>query len=210
LTAEQFIDDIRLAGLAMPVAYFMIERAAEMAMALKMENFNIPLSINVFGSEMLREDFIRFMDRVLLEHHLQSGDLHLEYASPTFASAKSHNQLRIEELRELGVHIGIDRFGESPIVLSALADLNVDYIKLAPSLTRQPQAEGVEHVVAELVAMQQQRGIKIICGGIENQPQLDFANKLKPDAVQGHLLEQPISSKGLMSWVHQWYFEQNN
>ncbi|WP_256729601.1 hypothetical protein [Pseudoalteromonas sp. Scap03] len=40
---------------------FVIERAGELAMALRMEGMRVPLSVNLFGPEMLNEEFVDFV-----------------------------------------------------------------------------------------------------------------------------------------------------
>nr|WP_238937639.1 EAL domain-containing protein [Pseudoalteromonas sp. S16_S37] len=210
LNAESFIEDIRLAGLALPVARFVIERAAELAMALKMEGLQVPLNINIFGQEMLQQDFLSFMDHILLEHYLQAGEILLEFPAQVFLNIDQQTLSRIEQLRQLGVHIGIDRFGQTPIQLNQLSELQVDFIKLSAELTAQPQPEGALAIFKNLVAMQQQRGVTVICEGIESKAQLEFAKLLKCDAVQGHYLAQPMSSKGVMGWLHKWQSKDND
>ncbi|BBN82802.1 hypothetical protein PA25_27870 [Pseudoalteromonas sp. A25] len=210
LSAERFIEDIRLAGLALPVARFVIERAAEIAMALKMEGFQVPLSINIFGSEMLQQDFIRFMDHILLEHYLQAGDILLEFPANLLPRLDYQSLDNIDQLRRLGIHIGIDRFGQAPIQLDTLSELQVDFIKLSSSLTAQPQPNGARAVCQSLVSMQQQRGLKVFCEGIESKAQFEYAKELECDAMQGHFLAQPMSSKGVMGWLHKWTSDNSN
>ncbi|CAH9054020.1 hypothetical protein PSECIP111854_01282 [Pseudoalteromonas sp. CIP111854] len=202
LTAEYFIEDIRLAGLSLPVAHFVIERAAEIAMAIKMEGLKVPLSINIFGPEMLQKDFLSFMEHILLEHYLQDGEILLEFPASLFTNIDQQTQVCITQLRQLGVHIGIDRFGESALKLSNLFNLQVDFIKLSSALTEQPQPAGVEALLHNIVAMQHERGIKVICEGVENKVQLEFAEQLSCNAIQGHFLAQPMSCKGLIGWLH--------
>ncbi len=210
LDAEQFIDDVRLAGLATPVAHFVIERAAEIAMALKMEDIQVPLTVNVFGPEIFRDGFLDFMEHVLLEHYLQAGEIHLEYPSSLLENMDKKSQSRIEELRQLGVDVGIDRFGDYPITLNSLADLRVDYIKLSPILTQLPKPQGIDKVLTDMIAMQQLRGIKVMCKGVESEQQLALAKKLNCDAIQGHHLASPMNTKNIMSWLHQWHLQRNS
>lgn len=209
LNADQFIDDVRLAGLAMSVAHFVIERAAEIAMALKMEDIQVPLTVNVFGPEMFRDGFLDFMEHVLLEHYLQAGEIYLEYPSALLEHMDKKSQSRIEELRQLGVDVGIDKFGEYPITFNRLANLQIDYIKLSPILTQLPQPQGCDKVLIDMIAMQQLRGVKVICKGVESEQQLVLAKKLNCDAIQGHHLASPMNTKNLMSWLHQWHLQRN-
>ncbi|TMO58767.1 GGDEF domain-containing phosphodiesterase [Pseudoalteromonas aurantia] len=208
LAAGQFIEDIRLAGLAVPVAYYVIERAAEIAMALRMDNIYMPLSVNVFGPEMLHEEFIEFLDRILLEHHLLPGDLIIECPSALFMSLDAQGVAMVARLRSIGVRLCVDGFGEAPLILAKLPKLSVDYVKVGRSLTAEHQQQGqFKSVVRGMVEMQQQLNSKVICEGVETQEQLNFVKSLDTFAAQGYFFARPLSSVGMISWLKQWKIE---
>ncbi|KAF7769026.1 hypothetical protein PCIT_a3567 [Pseudoalteromonas citrea] len=208
LAAGKFIEDIRLAGLAVPVAYYVIERAAEIAMALRMDNIHMPLSVNVFGPEMLHEEFIEFLDRILLEHHLLPGDLIIECPSALFMSLDAQGVAMVARLRSIGVRLCVDGFGEAPLILAKLPKLSVDYVKVGRSLTAGHQQQGqFKSVVRGMVEMQQQLNSKVICEGVETQEQLNFVQNLDTFAAQGYFFARPLSSVGMISWLKQWKIE---
>lgn len=211
LAASKFIDDIRIAGLALPVAQFVIERAAEIAMALKMEGIKMALSVNVFGPEMLHEEFIEFLDDVLLTHHLEAGDLIIECPSELFMSLDAQGVAMIARLRSIGVRLCVDGFGEAPLVLAKLPKLTVDYVKVGQSLTRDHQHQGaLRGIVRGLVDMQHQLDCAVICEGVESQEQLNFAQSLNTFAAQGYYFERPLSSVGMLSWIKQYQLEHHH
>jgi EAL domain-containing protein (putative c-di-GMP-specific phosphodiesterase class I) len=208
LSARKFINDIRIAGLAMPVAQFVIERAAEIAMALKMDGIKMAISVNVFGPEMLDEEFIEFLDGVLMAHHLKAGDLIIECPSALFMSLDAQGLAMITRLRSIGVRLCIDGFGEEPLVLAKLPKLMVDYVKVGQSLTYDHQHQGaLRGVVRGLVDMQHQLECAVICEGIESLEQLNFAKSLNTFAAQGYYFERPLSSVGVLSWIKQYKLE---
>lgn len=208
LAANVFIDDIRLSGLALPVAQFVIERAAEIAMALKMENLSIPLSLNVFGPEMLHEEFIEFIDGVLQEHQLNPGSLIIECPAALFLSLTPQEIAMIARLKSLGVKLCVDGFGEAPLVLAKLPKLSVDYVKIGQSLTREHQHQGqFKAMVRGVVEMQQQLNSKVLCEGVETLEQLNFTKSLNTYGAQGYYFARPLSSVGMISWLKQWNAE---
>lgn len=211
LAAGKFIEDIRIAGLALSVAQYVIERAAEIAMALKMEGIKMALSVNVFGPEMLHEEFIEFLDDVLLTHHLEAGDLIIECPSALFMSLDPQGVAMIARLRSIGVRLCVDGFGEAPLVLAKLPKLTVDYVKVGQSLTRDHQHQGaLRGIVRGLVDMQHQLDCAVICEGVENQEQLKFAQSLNTFAAQGYYFERPLSSVGMLTWIKQYQLEHHH
>ncbi len=208
LSANKFIDDIRVAGLSYPVAAYVIERAAELAMALRMEGIELPLSINVFGPEMLHEEFIEFVDRIMTEHRLEPGDLIIECPLDLFMSLDDQGKAMVARLNSIGIKLCIDGFGDTPIWLAKLPNLNVEYIKVAASLTADfAHQSQVRSLVSGMVDMHNQNNAKVICEGVETLEQLKFVKSLNTYAAQGYYFNYPLSSVGMMSWLKQWRLE---
>ncbi|MCQ8883011.1 GGDEF domain-containing phosphodiesterase [Pseudoalteromonas shioyasakiensis] len=208
LSANKFIDDIRVAGLSYPVAAYVIERAAELAMALRMEGIELPLSINVFGPEMLHEEFIEFVDRIMAEHRLEPGDLIIECPLDLFMNLDEQGKAMVARLSSIGIKLCIDGFGDTPIWLAKLPNLNVEYIKVAASLTADfAHQSQVRSLVSGMVDMHSQNNAKVICEGVETIEQLKFVKSLNTYAAQGYYFNYPLSSVGMMSWLKQWRLE---
>ena len=205
LSANRFIDDIRIAGLAYPLAKFVIERAAELAMALRIEGITVPLSINVFGPEMLNEEFVEFVDSVISEHQLEPGDLIVECPLHIFTSLDDKGRAMIARLNNIGLKVCVDGLGDNPVLLSKLPSLAVEYIKVAPSLTADfSNQNNIRSLVSGMVEMHNQQKTKVIFEGVETLEQLKFVKSLKAYAAQGYYFGHPLSSIGLMSWLKQW------
>ncbi|MCF6144310.1 hypothetical protein PMAG_a3153 [Pseudoalteromonas mariniglutinosa NCIMB 1770] len=208
LSANRFIDDIRVAGLAYPLATFVIERAAELAMALRMEGISMPLSINLFGSEMLNEEFIEFIDRIFAEHNLQAGDLIIECPLNLFMSLDEQGKAMVSRINSIGIKVCVDGLGDSPIWLAKLPNLAVEYVKIAPALTADfSQQSHVRSLISGMVDMHNQQNAKVICEGVETREQLNFVKSLNTYAAQGYYFSHPLSSVGMISWLKQWQIE---
>ncbi|MFC3032895.1 EAL domain-containing protein [Pseudoalteromonas fenneropenaei] len=208
LAANVFIDDIRIAGLSLRLAQYVIERAAELAMALQMEKRPIALSFNVFGPEMLHEEFIEFIDKVMTEHNLPQGKLIIECPAALFLSLSSQEVAMIARLKSLGVRLCVDGFGEAPLVLAKLPKLAVDYVKIGQSLTREHQQQGqFKAMVRGMVEIQQQLNSKVLCEGVETLEQLQFVKSLNTYGAQGYYFARPLSSVGMLTWLERWQAE---
>jgi EAL domain-containing protein (putative c-di-GMP-specific phosphodiesterase class I)/GGDEF domain-containing protein len=205
LSASQFINDIRIAGLGYSLATFVIERAGELAMALRMEGMRVPLSVNLFGPEMLNEEFVDFVYGVIGEHQLRPGDLILECPLHIFTSLDDKGRAMIARLNSLGLKVCVDGLGDNPVLLSKLPSLAVAYIKISPALTADfSNQNNIRSLVGGMVEMHNQQQTKVIFEGVETLDQLKFVKSLKAYASQGYYFGHPLSSLGLMSWFKQW------
>lgn len=205
LSASRFINDIRIAGLGYSLATFVIERAGELAMALRMEGISVPLSVNLFGPEMLNEEFVDFVYRVIGEHQLRPGDLIIECPLHVFTSLDDKGRAMIARLNSLGLKVCVDGLGDNPVLLSKLPSLAVEYIKVSPALTADfSNQNNIRSLVSGMVEMHYQQQTKVIFEGVETLDQLKFVKSLKAYASQGYYFGHPLSSLGLMSWFKQW------
>ncbi len=211
LSASRFIKDIRIAGLGYSLATFVIERAGELAMALRIEGISVPLSVNLFGPEMLNEEFVDFVYGIIGEHQLRAGDLILECPLHLFTSLDDKGRAMIARLNSLGLKVCVDGLGENPVLLSKLPSLSVEYIKVSPALTADfSNQNNIRSLVSGMVEMHNQQQTKVIFEGVETLDQLKFVKSLKAYASQGYYYGHPLSSLGLMSWLKQWLQAQEN
>ncbi|CAH9055769.1 hypothetical protein PSEHALCIP103_01307 [Pseudoalteromonas haloplanktis] len=205
LSASRFINDIRIAGLGYSLATFVIERAGELAMALRMEGMSVPLSVNLFGPEMLNEEFVDFVYGVIGEHQLRPGDLIIECPLHVFTSLDDKGRAMIARLNSLGLKVCVDGLGDNPVLLSKLPSLAVEYIKVSPALTADfSNQNNIRSLVSGMVEMHNQQQTKVIFEGVETLDQLKFVKSLKAYASQGYYFGHPLSSLGLISWFKQW------
>jgi diguanylate cyclase len=209
LSASRFIADIRIAGIAYPLATFIIQRAAKLAKVLQREGFRIPLSINVFGPEMLSEEFVEFVASVISEYQLKAGDLIVECPLHIFLNLDDKGRAMVARLNNIGLKVCVDGLGDSPILLSKLPNLAVEYIKVAPSLTADfSNQNNIRSLVGGMVEMHNQQKTKVIFEGIETLDQLKFVKSLNAHAAQGYYFGHPLSSIGLTSWLKHWQLAQ--
>ncbi|NUZ10560.1 EAL domain-containing protein [Pseudoalteromonas sp. McH1-7] len=204
LSAHEFIDDIRLVGLAIPVAQYVLERACEIALALKMEGIAVPISINVFGAELLSESFIEFIDYTLLHHQLSPGAIIIECPANMLAELNEQEIAMISRLKNLGVKMCVDSFGDAPLVLAKVPALRFDYVKLSRSMTQEPESMGhTKSLVKGIVEMHQEKDCLVIGEGIESAGQLEFVKSIGTIAAQGFYFSRPQNSNVLISWLKQ-------
>lgn len=205
LSASRFINDIKIAGLDYSLATYVIERAGELAMALRMEGMSVPLSINLFGPEMLSEEFVDFIYAAMRDHQLRPGDLIVECPLHIFTSLDNKGRAMIARLKNLGLCVCVDGLGENPILLSKLPSLAVEYIKISPALTADfSNQNNIRSLVSGMVEMHNQQQTKVIFEGVETLDQLKFVKSLNAYASQGYYFGHPLSSLGLLSWFRQW------
>ena len=114
----------------------------------------------------------------------------------------------VARLSSIGIKLCVDGLGDTPVWLSKLPNLNVEYVKVAASLTADfAHQTQIRSLVSGVVAMHNQNNAKVICEGVETLEQLNFIKSLNTYAAQGYYFNYPLSSVGMVSWLKQWHLE---
>lgn len=100
----------------------------------------------------------------------------------------------LNPLRERGVRIAIDDAGAGYASMSHILNLEPDFIKLDPSLTRSIEVDGQRRALAEtLIAFGKQIGARIVAEGVESGAELAALRRLGVPMAQGYLLGAPVA-----------------
>jgi len=106
----------------------------------------------------------------------------------------------IENYRDRGYRIAIDRFGSTQSHIDRLWKFNPDFIKLDLNLIQKSeQNERVRKTLPGLIKIIKDLGAQPIITGIETQTQLDIAIETGSSLVQGYFLAKPVTANELQS-----------
>jgi len=102
------------------------------------------------------------------------------------------NGHRLQALRELGVRIAVDDFGQGYSSLAYLSDLPVDVLKIdrrfVDNIDREPSNQAIVSAVINLGAS---LGLRIVAEGVERPEELAHLDAVGCDLFQGYLLGRP-------------------
>ena len=104
----------------------------------------------------------------------------------------------IDNYRDRGYRIAIDRFGSSHSHIDRLWKFAPDFVKLDLSLIQKSeQNERIRKILPGLIKMIKDLGAQPIITGIETQVQLDIAIESGTSLVQGYFLARPVTANAL-------------
>lgn len=104
----------------------------------------------------------------------------------------------IDNYRERGYQIAIDRFGSEQSHIGRLWKFAPDFVKLDLNLIKKAESnERVRKILPGLIQMIKDIGAKPIITGIETQVQLDIAMETGSTLFQGYFLAKPVTAKEL-------------
>lgn len=104
----------------------------------------------------------------------------------------------IDNYRERGYRIAIDRFGSTQSHIDRLWKFAPDFVKLDLSLIQKAeQNDRIRKILPGLIKMIKDLGAQPIITGIETQIQLDIAIESGSSLVQGYFLAKPVTANEL-------------
>ncbi|MGH1490061.1 MAG: EAL domain-containing protein [Acidimicrobiales bacterium] len=102
------------------------------------------------------------------------------------------NSHRLQKLREAGIRIAVDDFGQGYSSLAYLSDLPVDLLKIDRRFVdRVDEEESNQAIVSAIVSLGRSLDLHIVAEGLERPEELDFLAAVGCDLFQGFLLARP-------------------
>jgi EAL domain-containing protein (putative c-di-GMP-specific phosphodiesterase class I)/GGDEF domain-containing protein len=205
IDAEEFIEEVSATGLMLPIAHWLLEKAAQLVLSIKQQGIEVPVSINLFGKELLQDEFIDHFASVLSSYSLNNGDIVIESPAHVFMSLPDQGEAILRRLKEKNIAVCLDHLGFEPLQLSKLPRLMLNYVKVDGFIVQElGENVNTRSLLSGIIEMSNSLGINVICAGTDSLTQLEYISKLKCHAAQGYLFSRPILAEGLASWLTQW------
>lgn len=155
----------------------------------------VPISFNLSPRVLLRKDWISTLTRLLFENDVDPVLLQVEISDMEMVEHEKEIQLNLEKMKQLGVRIALDHFGEGEGSLLHLSRFNVDIIKLASAFTKEYASAKSPLVVRGLSSLAKDIRVEMVAMGVEAKEELTFLQEQDVSLVQGYLYSKPVPAK---------------
>jgi signal peptidase I len=192
IPAAEFIPAAEQTGLIVPIGRWALETACSQLKSWKTEGLPaLSLLVNV-SARQLKEGMSDAIAEVLKQANLNPGHLHLEIREASLLEDPETLQPRLEELKDLGVHLTLDNFsGKSP--LEILKRMPISGLKIDRGSVEKMAVDSAEAAVTR-AAVSAAHSMKLEVGaeGVETEEQLGMLRSQKVDTAQGYFLGRPV------------------
>ncbi|MCW9044967.1 MAG: EAL domain-containing protein, partial [Alphaproteobacteria bacterium] len=156
----------------------------------------ISVAVNISAIQAVESTFPQSVAAILSEFEIPAKYLEIEITESTFLKDFDIVRNNLEALKGLGASISMDDFGTGFSSLSYLNRIPLDYLKIDRSFVSKMfmEEESLE-LVATIISMAKNLGLKTIAEGVETQEQADLLNDKGCHLLQGYLYSKPISAK---------------
>lgn len=187
-----FLESAERFGLAVPIDYMVIRKAAR-----KIHSFagqNLWVSLNLSRVSLADEKLSEHIQAALVENVLRPGQLHIEI---TEASAMENiGQVRAlgAKLKTMGCRLVLDDFGHGA-AYQYLQQVPVDMVKIDASLIRGLLTQKASRtLVKNLTAVAHDLGIEVVAKFVEDAALIEVLRELNVDYAQGFAIGRPLES----------------
>jgi len=191
LAPADFLPAIERAGFAGALGAQVMATAAAQAGAWHRAGRPVVVAVNV-ASQQLTPALPAAIAKLAAEHRIPTGCLGVELTETVLLETESVGVSVLHDLAALGVRLAVDDFGTGYSSFAYMRDLPVHEIKLDISfITRIDQDERDARVVAGMIHLAHELGLRVVAEGVEHQAQLDTLCRLGCDAAQGYFFARP-------------------
>ena len=152
-----------------------------------------PISVNVSRRHLEDHNFIERLNKLLSKYTLPRKLIGLELTESLFVENEKLMISFINKLSNEGYRIYMDDFGVAYSTLNLLSRLHIDVIKLDKAFIDNNMFNEKERIIiANIIRMAKELGIRVLSEGIETQLQVKELTKLKCDYAQGYWFAKPL------------------
>ncbi len=198
-------------GLMQEIGAWVLHQACRTASHWQRRNLDLRVSVNVSLSQITDPRFLDGVVYALRQAQLPPDRLELEIHANLLGQYADLVGDLAQELDRIGVAIAIDDFGHGEAVLAALTAGSYAAIKLHPSLLPlAPEGERKERLMAGVVRLAHDLGMRAIAEGVERREQEMLLARTGCDEMQGFWKARPASAEDLAHWSRQLASEQGD
>jgi diguanylate cyclase (GGDEF)-like protein len=194
LSAGDFVPLAEETGLIVPLGEWALTEACRQMTAWREAGHDLTVAVNLSVRQFREQEMSDVVASVLRRSGLAPGALELELTEGIVVDSHTGVIATLEDISRMGVLCSIDDFGTGYSSLSYLTRLPIDVLKIDRSFVSRINDEHEGRIVAAVIALAHQLGMKVVAEGVENHRQAQFLDAHGCDTMQGYLLGRPVSA----------------
>ncbi|WP_240183444.1 two-component system response regulator [Arenimonas caeni] len=154
------------------------------------EGFTV--AVNFSAHQLQRPDVVQRVQEALGKHGVPGSMLEIELTESSLMENVDRVQVRLAELKALGVSLSLDDFGTGYSSLAYLKQFSLDKLKIDRSFVTDLPGDGADVAIARtIVAVGHELHMVVAAEGVETAEQADFLREIGCDELQGYHFGRP-------------------
>jgi len=195
LPPSNFIPGMEASGLIHEVGAWVLRRVSELNLAIssKISSPSWNIAVNVSPVQFGNPAYLRALLRATKALNLPNEFLEIELTETAVLENFSQAAELMALIRDYGVTIAIDDFGVGFNSISHLARLPISAVKIDGSfVSRLHNSEVDRKIVAALIRLSHDLGMKTVAEGVETMEQAQFLLDNDCQLLQGYFFGRPV------------------
>lgn len=195
LTPNYFIPGMERSGLIHEVGAWVLRRVSELNLAIsnRISNPAWNIAVNVSPVQFGNPAYLRALLRAAKSLNLPNQLLEIELTETAVLESFNQAAELMALIREYGVTIAIDDFGVGFNSISHLARLPISAVKIDASFVGRLEGSEVDRkIIAALIRLSHDLGMKTVAEGVETMPQAQFLLEQQCQLLQGFFFGRPV------------------
>ncbi len=203
LSPAVFIPALESAGRIHELDVFMLQQICrDFRDDFKKNKFMVPVSMNLSRADFINTDIFGHIIHTVGEYAVPRDLLHLEITESMLGSEGDFMVKQIERFHEEGFQVWMDDFGSEYSSLNSLKDYDFDELKIDMKFLSNFSVRS-QKIIAAVVNMAKQIGIKTLAEGVETEEQFEFLRSVGCEKVQGFYFGKPMPKDELRAHIQE-------
>lgn len=202
LPAAEFMPTAERSGMLGPIGKFTISEACRLlASWQKKIDSDVFIAVNVSSAELKEEDVFSHLATSLQEYQLDPRGIEIEITETSMSPELDLHSVVLPRLRELGIRITIDDFGNRFASLSQLRNSRSDAVKLSPVLTGDIGDPTNAVIVSGVIGIAHGLNLQVGSEAITSETQFAALRQQGCDRFQGPLFGELLPAERVVDFI---------
>ncbi|HBD21086.1 MAG TPA: diguanylate cyclase [Arenimonas sp.] len=192
----RFIPIAEALGLMPEVGLWVLNEACRQLRAWLDEGFGgFTVAVNFSAQQLQRPDIAGLVAEALARHGVPGHMLEIELTESSLMENVERVQVRLAELKGLGVSLSLDDFGTGYSSLAYLKQFSLDKLKIDRSFVKDLPEDSADSAIARtIVAVGHELRMVVAAEGVETEEQAVFLRQIGCDELQGFHFGRPAAA----------------
>ncbi len=194
ISPSDFIPVAEYLGLINPIGEYVLSQAAAQCKYWNdMGHPNYKVNVNLSVVQLLQNDIVKRIERILQETGVNPANLRLEVTESLAVDDMDRMKMILSQIKSLGVGVALDDFGTGYSSLNHIREMPIDVIKIDRCFVEHLGEDDFSNAFVKMIAeLAEALGVNVCVEGVENERQYEFIKQVKIKYIQGYYFGKPM------------------
>jgi diguanylate cyclase len=201
---DEFVHIAEDTGQSALLTATVLEKALQQASEWKADGIELPISVNLYGSDLRSGAIVDRIAEVLEKHVLPAHLLQVEITEASLVSDPAGARRILNRLHGLGVRVALDDYGTGYSSLAYLREFPIDELKLDKTFAMGMLRDQTSWIIVRsTIELAHALDMTIVAEGVEDDVVCEELVALGCDIGQGYYWSRPLAANELNRWMRE-------